>query len=462
MHPETRIERDSFGEISVPANSYGGAQTARSMHHFAIGREKMPPEMIRAFGILKKAAAMANRDLKALPSELCSYIVQAADEVIDGKLDQHFPLNIWQTGSGTQSNMNANEVISNRAITLAGGSMGSKSPIHPNDHVNLAQSTNDVFHSAMHIAAYTEITKNLLPTLQQLQKALEKKAHQWKKVIKTGRTHLKDAVPMTLGQEFSGYAAMLVKNYKHIKEDTETLREINLGGTAIGTGINTSKNYKKYVYQALAQSTRIKLKPTVNFFEGTASLGPIATAHAPLKVLAENLIKIANDLRLLSSGPLGGFNEITLPAIQPGSSIMPAKVNPAIAEMLDMVCFQVLGNDTTIGLCSQAGQLELNVMMPLAAYTLLNSIHILSNSMHTFTERCVKGIKANEQKCKEYVEKNPILVTALTPYIGYQKAADVAKRAYHEERSVKDIVREEKLMDLKVLEKILNIKKLIK
>jgi len=457
-----RVEKDYLGAKNIPKDAYYGVQTQRALDNFSISGLHLQKQLIYAITHIKKAAASANQKEKRLDSKKAKAIQKACDDILKGKLDSQFTVDVFQAGAGTSENMNVNEVLANRALEIMHKKKGDYTIIHPNDHVNLAQSTNDVFHSAMHIAAYTEITKNLLPTLQQLQKALEKKAHQWKKVIKTGRTHLKDAVPMTLGQEFSGYAAMLVKNYKHIKEDTETLREINLGGTAIGTGINTSKNYKKYVYQALAQSTRIKLKPTVNFFEGTASLGPIATAHAPLKVLAENLIKIANDLRLLSSGPLGGFNEITLPAIQPGSSIMPAKVNPAIAEMLDMVCFQVLGNDTTIGLCSQAGQLELNVMMPLAAYTLLNSIHILSNSMHTFTERCVKGIKANEQKCKEYVEKNPILVTALTPYIGYQKAADVAKRAYHEERSVKDIVREEKLMDLKVLEKILNIKKLIK
>ena len=457
-----RTEKDYLGSKKIPKDAYYGVQTKRALENFQISDLRMQKELIYAITTIKKSAALTNLMAKKLDPKIAKAIMRACDDILKGELDNQFTVDVFQAGAGTSENMNVDEVIANRALEVLHKKKGEYKIVHPNDHVNLTQSTNDVFHSSIHIAAYLKIQKELLPAIKKLEIELVKKAKKWKKVIKTGRTHLKDAVPMTLGQEFSGYAYMLKHNYEHVKNDAEYLRELNLGGTAIGTGINTYPSYQKNIFQELRKITKTKFIPAENLFEGTASLGPIATAHASLKVLAENLIKIANDLRLLSSGPLGGFNEISLPAVQPGSSIMPAKVNPAIAEMVDMVGFQVIGNDTTIAMCSQAGQLELNVMMPLAAYTFLQSLHALTNSIHTFTEKCIKGIKANEKQCREYVEKNPMLVTALTPYIGYQKAAKIAQQAYKEERSVKEIVLEQKLLDKKTIEKILDVKKLVK
>ncbi|MBI1972449.1 aspartate ammonia-lyase [Candidatus Woesearchaeota archaeon] len=457
-----RREKDDLGAKKVPKEAYYGVQTKRALDNFPISGLHLQKQLIYAMTIIKKAAALTNLKEKRLDAKIAKAISRACDDILKRKLDNQFPVDVFQAGAGTSENMNVNEVIANRALELLHKKKGSYNIIHPNDHVNLAQSTNDVFHSAIHIAAYLQIQKELLPHLLHLEKALDHKAKQWKRIIKTGRTHLRDAVPMTLGQEFSGYAAVIKNDRRHVTEDAEVLRALNIGGTAIGTAIDTSPHYRQYVLKEITKQTKYKFKPANNLFEGTASIAAIATTHAALKVLAENLIKIANDLRLLSSGPLGGLNEIILPAVQPGSSIMPGKVNPAVAEMVDMVGFQVIGNDTTIAMCAQAGQLELNVMMPLAAYALLNSIDILANGIHIFTEKCVKGIKANEKKCREYVEKNPIIVTALTPYIGYQKAAKLAQRAYQEERSIKELILEEKLLDKKTVEQLLNPKALIK
>ncbi len=454
-----RVEKDYLGSKKIPKDAYYGVQTKRALDNFNISGLHLQKQLIYAITSIKKAAAITNFKAKKLNPKIAKMIIRACDDILKEKLDHQFTVDVFQAGAGTSENMNVNEVIANRALELLHKKKGSYNIIHPNDHVNFAQSTNDVFHSAIHIAAYLKIQKELLPAIKKFEKELLKKANKWKRIIKTGRTHLKDAVPMTLGQEFSGYAFMMKHDYEHVKDDAEYLRELNLGGTAIGTGINTYGGYKKGIFQELKKITKIQFKPAENLFEGTASLGIIATAHASLKVTAENLIKIANDLRLLSSGPVAGFNELRLPVVQPGSSIMPAKVNPAIAEMVDMVGFQVIGNDTTIAMCSQAGQLELNVMMPLAAYTLLHSIDILTNSINTFREKCIQGIKINEKKCREYVEKNPIIITALTPYIGYQKAAEIARRAYREERSIKELVLEEKLLDKKTMDKLLDFKR---
>ncbi len=433
-----RTEKDSFGDIEVPANLYGGAQTARSMHHFAIGREKMPPEMIRAFGILKKAAAMANRDLKDLPPEICEYIVKAADEVIAGKLDQHFPLNIWQTGSGTQSNMNANEVISNRAIELAGGVMGSKNPVHPNDHVNMAQSSNDTFPTAMHIASYEMIENQLIPAVNHLRDALFEKQKAFDSIIKIGRTHLQDAVPLTLGQEFSGYVAQLDTCLNAINILKKLLLNLAIGGTAVGTGLNSSIEFAHKTADYISGITGFNFVSAKNKFEALSSHCEIVLVSGALKALAAALMKIANDIRWMSSGPRCGIGEISIPENEPGSSIMPGKVNPTQCEAMTMVCVQVMGNDATIGVAASQGNFELNVFKPVIIYNFIQSIYLLTDACRSFTEFCVIGIEPNVKQIDYYLNNSLMLVTALNPVIGYDKAAKIAKKAHADNSSLRE------------------------
>ena len=457
-----RAEKDYLGIKRVPSRAYYGIQTQRALDNFKVSGLHLQKSLIYSLALIKKAAAMSNIKSKKLEKKIGYAIIKACDDILAGKLDPEFYVDVFQAGAGTSENMNLNEVIANRALEIIGRKRGSYHIINPNDHVNMSQSTNDVFHTAIHLAAYTEIIVKLVPALANLEKELYRKSLQFKKIFKSGRTHIRDAMPMTLGQEFSGYASAMHKNRMQIANASNGLLEINIGGTAIGTGINTTAYYRKNIIKEINKLTKYRFRSSKNLFEATQNIDAITYTSSVLKVLAVNLIKLANDLRLLNSGPATGFNEIVLPPIQPGSSIMPGKVNPSIAEMLDMVGFQVIGNDTTITMCAQAGELELNVMMPLSAYALLNSIQILGNSIDLFTERCINGIKANKKKCNEYLEKNPIIVTALAPYIGYAKAAEIAKRAYKEDKTVKEILLKEKLMDKKRLEKLLNVKKMIR
>jgi len=438
MSIKTRIEKDSFGDIAVPATMYGGAQTVRSMHNFAIGRETMPPELIRAFGILKKAAALANCHLKKLSKDKCDLIVNAADEVIANKLDAHFPLKIWQTGSGTQTNMNTNEVISNRAIEMAGGKMGSKEPIHPNDHVNMSQSSNDTFPTAMHIAASEMIEHQLIPSVKMLRDALLKKQHEFKDIIKIGRTHLQDAVPLTLGQEFSGYVAQLNTCLEEINHTKKLLLRLAIGGTAVGTGINSSQEFAELAAKEMSTITGLPFTSAENKFEALSAHNEIVLMSGVLKTVACALMKIANDIRWLASGPRCGLGEITIPENEPGSSIMPGKVNPTQSEAMTMVCIQVFGNDASIGFAGSQGNFELNVFKPLMIYNLIQSIYLLSDTCRSFTEHCANGIAANRTVIEGYVKNSLMLVTALNPVIGYDKAAKIAKKAYLENTSLKE------------------------
>ncbi|MAG47713.1 aspartate ammonia-lyase [archaeon] len=456
MKRGSRTEKDYLGSKKIPSSAYYGVQTKRALENFPISNLHLQKELVYAITIIKKAAAITNKKNKRLEPKKANAIVKACNEILKGKFDSQFPIDVFQAGAGTSENMNINEVIANRALQILKKKKGSYNYLHPNDHVNLAQSTNDVFHSAIYISAYTEIKNNLLPTLEHLEKELNKKLKAFSKIKKSGRTHLMDAVPITLGQEFSGYKDTIKQNKVKIKETSKELLNLNIGGTAIGTGINTTQFYQKNIVKEINKITKEKFKKAENLIEATQNINPITNTGSSLKNLALNLIKIANDLRLLNSGPSSGLAEISLPSVQPGSSIMPAKVNPVMAEMLDMVSFQVLGNDTTINLCAQAGQLELNVMVPLAAYNLLHSIEILNNSIKIFTEKCVKGITANKKKTNYYLEKNPIIVTALTPHIGYEKAAQIAKEAYKKDKSIRELIIEKNLMDKKTLNKILN------
>lgn len=429
---ETRLETDSMGQISVPADRYWGAQTQRSLIHFAIGHDTMPREMIRALGILKKAAAIANRDLGKLAPEKAELMLKAADEVISGQLDDHFPLRIWQTGSGTQTNMNSNEVIANRAIELAGGTLGSKDPIHPNDHVNMSQSSNDTFPTAMHIAAVEQIHHQLLPMVTKLRDALAEKQQEYVDIVKIGRTHLMDAVPLTLGQEFSGYVDQLDKNLVRIQQTLPDLYELAIGGTAVGTGLNTHPEFADRVAAQIAQMTGLPFVSAPNKFAALAAHDAIAMTSGALKTLACSLMKIANDLRWLGSGPRCGLGELLLPANEPGSSIMPGKVNPTQCEAMTMVCVQVLGNDAAIGIAATQGNFELNVFKPIMIFNLLNSIRLLADACNLFTEHLVVGLQVNRSQIQHFVENSLMLVTALNPHIGYDNAAKVAKKAYAE------------------------------
>ncbi|MGA7762185.1 MAG: class II fumarate hydratase [Candidatus Binataceae bacterium] len=427
-----RTETDSMGPIEVSGEHYWGAQTERSLHHFNIGPDRMPRSMIRAFGLLKKAAAQVNQDLGKLAADKARLIVQAAEEVASGKLDAEFPLRVWQTGSGTQTNMNANEVISNRAIELAGGKLGSKKPIHPNDDVNMSQSSNDTFPTAMHIAAAEEIVNQLMPAVQKLRDALHAKAEEFAGIVKIGRTHLMDAVPLTLGQEFSGYVAQLDADLKRIDAVLPDIYELAIGGTAVGTGLNTHPEFADRTAAKIAELTGLPFVSAPNKFAALAAHDALVMASGALRTLACSLMKIANDIRWMGSGPRCGLGELRLPENEPGSSIMPGKVNPTQSEAMTMVCLQVIGNDTAIATAGTQGNFELNVFKPLIIHNLLHSITLLADSCVSFTEFCVLGIEPDRERIASYVANSLMLVTALSPHIGYDKAAKVAKKAHEE------------------------------
>ena len=433
----TRIETDSIGEIAVPADRYWGAQTQRSLQNFKIGGHRFSAGMIRAFGIVKKAAALVNYELGKLAKGKCDLIVQACDEVIEGRLNEHFPLVVWQTGSGTQSNMNANEVIANRAIELAGGKLGSKQPIHPNDDVNMSQSSNDSFPTYMHVAAVNDFRRRLLPELTALKETLQSKATAFQDIVKIGRTHLMDATPLTLGQEFSGYAAQLEFAEKKIHEALDGLYDVALGGSAVGTGLNTHPQYAEKVAAKIAELTGFPFRTAPNKFAALAAHDAIVAASGALRTLAVACMKIANDVRLLGSGPRSGIGELILPANEPGSSIMPGKVNPTQCEALTMVACQVMGNDVAIGVAGSNGHFELNVFKPVMIHNLLESTRLLADSMASFNHNCVAGIEPNLDQIKRHVDNSLMLVTALNPVIGYDNAAKVAKTAYHEHITLK-------------------------
>lgn len=432
-----RIEKDTMGEIQVPSDKYYGAQTARSLMNFKIGGDRFPRELIRALGILKKAAAITNKELGTLPAEKADLIIKAAEEVIEGKLDEHFPLVVWQTGSGTQTNMNANEVIANRAIEMAGGELGSKKPIHPNDDVNKAQSSNDTFPTAMHIAAVEQIHHRLIPMVTKHRDALQKKSEEFKDIIKIGRTHLMDAVPLTLGQEFSGYVQMLTNGLERIDAALPRLYELALGGTAVGTGLNTHPKFAELSAKKIAEITGLPFVTARNKFEALATHDALVEFHGVLKTLAASLMKIANDIRWLGSGPRCGLGELHLPENEPGSSIMPGKVNPTQSEAMTMVCAQVFGNDVAVNIGGSSGNFELNVFKPVIIFNVLNSIRLLSDACESFTDHCVVGIEANVDNIKKHVENSLMLVTALNPVIGYDNAAKVAKKAHAENKTLK-------------------------
>jgi len=434
----TRTESDSMGKIDVPADRYYGAQTARSLIHFAIGKDTMPPELIRAFGILKKAAALVNQDLGKLPPEKTALITQAADEVIAGKLNGHFPLRIWQTGSGTQTNMNVNEVISNRAIEIAGGVMGSKKPIHPNDDVNMSQSSNDTFPAAMHIAAATETKLRLLPALKTLRDALDAKAKEFADVVKIGRTHLQDATPLTVGQEFSGYVNLLDRDGGRIAMALDGLYDLAIGGTAVGTGLNAHPEFAARAAKKIAELTGLPFRSHPNKFAALSAHDELVFASGALKTLAASLMKIANDIRWLASGPRCGLGELLLPENEPGSSIMPGKVNPTQAEALTMVAVQVMGSDAAIGFAGSQGNFELNVFKPVIIFNYLHSVELLADATNSFVDHCVIGIEVNRDQIDRYVHNSLMLVTALAPKIGYDAAAQVAKAAHHSHISLRE------------------------
>ena len=430
-HPTaTRTETDSFGPLEVPADKYWGAQTQRSLANFKIGGETMPLALIRALGIVKKSAAVTNLALGKIDPKIAEAIAKAAQEVIDGKLDDNFPLVVWQTGSGTQSNMNANEVISNRAIEMLGGVMGSKKPVHPNDDVNRSQSSNDTFPTAIHIAAAEQVDHKLLPALDHIARALEEKSAAWMGIIKIGRTHLQDATPITLGQEFSGYAAQVRMGIERIKNTLPHLYQLAQGGTAVGTGINCPKGFPEKFAEEVSKLTRLPFVTAPNKFEALASNDAAVELSGALNVLAVSLFKIASDIRLLASGPRSGIAELSLPENEPGSSIMPGKVNPTQCEAMTMVCCQVIGNHTTITMAGSQGHFELNVFKPVIAYNLLQSIKILAEASVSLTDNCIKGIEPNMARIKELMERSLMLVTALAPKIGYDKATEIAKSAH--------------------------------
>ncbi len=433
----TRVETDSMGPIEVPADKYYGAQTMRSRMNFRIGTERMPIEVVHAFGILKKAAALTNRDLGNLDGDICELIVRVADEVIDGKLDAHFPLVVWQTGSGTQSNMNVNEVISNRAIELAGGEMGSKKPVHPNDHVNRSQSSNDTFPTAMHIAAVLAV-EAMVPKVRLLRDTLDSKAKAFAHIVKIGRTHLQDATPLTLGQEISGWVSQIDHGLAAVDATMPQLRELALGGTAVGTGLNTHPKYADRVAAKIAELSATAFVSAPNKFAALAAHDAFVGTSGALKQLAVALMKIANDVRWLSSGPRSGIGEIRIPENEPGSSIMPGKVNPTQCEAMTMVCTQVMGNDATIGIAGSQGNFELNVYKPVMAYNLLQSVRLLGDTSQSFNEHCAVGIEPNLETIDDKLRRSLMLVTALNPLVGYDNAAKIAKHAYKKNTTLRE------------------------
>jgi fumarate hydratase class II len=421
-----------MGKIEVPADRYWGAQTARSLIHFHIGRDTMPPELIRALGILKKAAALVNQDLGKLPADKARLIALAADEVIAGKLDEHFPLRIWQTGSGTQTNMNANEVISNRAIEIAGGVMGSKKPVHPNDDVNMSQSSNDTFPTAMHIAAASRVAQALIPAVEQLRDTLDAKARQFADVVKIGRTHLMDATPLTVGQEMSGWVSLLDRDVARLNEVLPGLYDLAIGGTAVGTGLNAHPEFAQRAARKIAELTGLPFASHPNKFAALSAHDEIVFASGALKTLAASLMKIANDVRWLASGPRAGLGELRIPENEPGSSIMPGKVNPTQSEAMTMVAVQVLGNDAAIGFAGSQGNFELNVFKPVMIHNFLHSVRLLADACRSFTEHCAAGMEVDFQRIEQNVKNSLMLVTALSPKIGYDKSAEIAHKAHHE------------------------------
>lgn len=450
-----RVEKDSMGEMKVPAGSYYGAQTQRAVLNFPISGLRFPRPFIRALGIVKKAAAETNLDLGLLPEGVARAIIQASEEVMEGKLDDQFVVDIFQTGSGTSTNMNANEVIANRATELTGGKIGSKA-VHPNDHVNMGQSSNDVIPTAIHISALEEIDTHLLPALKRLHQALRDKAREFDDVVKIGRTHLQDAVPIRLGQEFSAYGSMMAHGIKRVQSVRPELSELAIGGTAIGTGLNCPPGFPAKVVERISRWTGIQFQESPNKFEALAARDAAVQTSATLKTVAGSLMKIANDLRWLGSGPRCGLGEILLPAIQPGSSIMPGKVNPVIPESVAMVAAQVIGNDLTISIGGQSGNFELNVMKPVIAYNLLESIGLMSNACRVLADKCIDGLEANRERCREMVEKSLAMVTSLAPRIGYDKAAEIAKEAYKTGRTVREVALEMKVLPREELEKALD------
>jgi fumarate hydratase class II len=451
---ETRTERDSMGEMQVPADAYFGASTQRAVLNFPISDLRFPRQFIRALGQIKQAAAQANAALGTVDVQVAEAIVSAAQEVIDGKLDKHFVLDIFQTGSGTSTNMNANEVIANRASELLGGSRGSRK-VHPNDHVNFGQSSNDVIPTAMHLSALVSIEDDLAPALKQLQAALQQKADEFMPVIKTGRTHLQDATPIRLGQEFLGYAGQIERGISRMRHAQEELSEVALGGTAVGTGVNTHPEFSVRACRILSDMNGVTVRETSNHFQAQSTLDNIVEASGALNTLAVSLMKIANDIRWLGSGPRAGIGEIDLPAVQPGSSIMPGKVNPVIAESVCMVCAQVMGNHTTITIAGQSGNFEINVMMPVTAYNLLQSISLLASAARNFTEQCIKGLQATGRG-PEMVERGLAICTSLAPIIGYDAAADISKVAYKTGRTVREVAREKTNLPEEELDRILD------
>lgn len=448
-----RIENDSFGELNVPNDKYYGVQSQRSLLNFPIGTETMPQPLIKALAIVKYCAARVNMKLGVLDKKIAKAIVKASEEVIDSKLDSHFPLSVWQTGSGTQSNMNMNEVISNRANEMLGGVIGSKSPVHPNDHCNMGQSSNDTFPTAMHIAAVEEIHHKLLPALKKMFKALEKKSKSFDHLVKIGRTHTQDATPITLGQEFSGYTAQVRNSILRVESSLPSLYQLAQGGTAVGTGINSIKGFDKKFAKVVAKKTKLPFVTAKNKFEALAAHDAIVEASGTLNSVAVSLMKIANDIRFLASGPRCGIGEISLPENEPGSSIMPGKVNPTQSEALTMICTQVMGNHTTISIAGSNGHFELNVFKPVMIYNLLQSIRLLTDGTKSFTKRCIKGITANEDRINQLRDESLMLVTALNPHIGYDNSTKIAKKAHKDNSTLLEAALSLKLVTKKEFKK---------
>jgi len=457
----TRIEADSMGQIEVPADRFYGAQTQRSLQNFRIGEDRFTREMIRALGIVKKASALVNEELGTLDGEIAALIVRAADEVIEGKWDDHFPLVVWQTGSGTQTNMNANEVIANRAIEMAGGKLGSQDPVHPNDHVNRGQSSNDVFPTVMHVAAVEAITTRLLPALKELEATFDKKAAAFKDIIKIGRTHLQDATPLTLGQEFSGHAAQLHEGIRRVEAALEPLYRLALGGTAVGTGLNAHPDFAEKVAAKIAEFAGKPFVTAPNKFEALSAHDALVEASGQLKTVAASLMKIANDVRWLASGPRCGIGEIRIPENEPGSSIMPGKVNPTQCEALTMVCTQVMGNDAAVGFAGASGHFQLNVFKPVIIHNVLHSVRLLADACRSFNENCAVGIEPDRERIQEHLEESLMLVTALNPKIGYDNAAKVAKKAYKENKTLREAAVEMGLLTAGEFDEVVRPEKMV-